>query len=736
VRIGLHTGNPHVSDEGYVGEDVHLGARVAAAGQGGQILLTRATAAAAALVSEVTDLGEHRVKDFERPIWIYQLGDVPFPPLKTISNTNLPRPASTFIGREREVAQLAALLRNGTRLLTLTGPGGTGKTRLAIEAAAELVPDFRAGVFWIPLAELRDPALVSDTVARTLGAKDGLADHIGERQMLLLIDNLEQIIQAAPTLAALIEQCPNLRLIVTSRELLRVRGEVEYAVPPLADAEATALFTERASLPKEPVIEELCRRLDNLPLAVELAAARARVLTPAQILERLGDRLDLLKGGRDAEDRQQTLRAAIEWSFDLLDDEEKRLFARLAVFRGGCTLESAQQVAHAEVDALESLVDKSLVRHAGPRFGMLESIHEFATDELERSAEAEQLSDRHARLFIETAVRAAPHLLEADRDTWMDRIAEDHDNFRAALDHLERAGDTQAAMRICGAIVEFWDQRGHHVEALARFKRLLATDVRPTSDRAKALDGASMIATKTDEMELAEVWAQEALRLYREQGDEHGIANQLWGLGFLRLEADDNEAAKDMLAEAVKRFRELGDDSSAMWAMRGLGFAYLVTGDPQTARSIYSESAAMAHAAGDAALEAATTGAQAQIALQEGLSNDAISLTRHSLMCVRRTRDPLIHRSVICNAAAILANLGHTSSAAQVLGYADAQADELGTREPWVERMNDETMKVILKAIGQHGIDAEWQAGRTLTTEVALDVAMAVLDKANERHRN
>jgi len=359
--MGIHTGNPHLTTEGYVGADVHRGARIAAAGHGGQVLISPATVAL--IGSEaLRDLGEHRLKDFPEPISIYQLGDEHFPPLRTISNTNLPRPASTFVGREAEVQAVAALLRDGARLLTLTGPGGSGKTRLAIETAATLVPEFKAGVFWVGLAALRDPSLVSATIGQTLGAKDGLAEHIGQREMLLLIDNLEQVVGAAPELATLVETCPNLRLLITSRERLRVRGEVEYPVAPLADPEAVDLFCVRARVDADDTIRQLCRALDTCRWRSRLAAARVSVLSPAQILERLSQRLDLLKGGRDADPRQQTLRATIAWSFELLTPDEQRLFARLAVFAGGSTLEAAEQVAEADLDALQSLLDKSLVR--------------------------------------------------------------------------------------------------------------------------------------------------------------------------------------------------------------------------------------------------------------------------------------------------------------------------------------------------------------------------------------
>ena len=246
LRIGLHTGTPLVTNEGYVGDDVHLAARVAASGHGGQVVLSKTTADLVGL--SLTDLGEHRLKDIAEAVSIYQLGDVSFPPLKTISNTNLPRPASSFVGRRAELAEVLSRIEDGARLVTLLGPGGSGKTRLAIEAASTLVPKYKAGVFWVGLASLRDVALVSETIAQTLGAKDGLAAHIGARELLLLLDNLEQVIEVAPELSSLLAMCPNLTLLVTSRELLRVQGEVEYAVPPLAEPEAVSLFCERSQL--------------------------------------------------------------------------------------------------------------------------------------------------------------------------------------------------------------------------------------------------------------------------------------------------------------------------------------------------------------------------------------------------------------------------------------------------------------------------------------------------------
>src|SRR5262245_12767479 len=430
--MGIHSGEPLLAPPKYVGIDLHKAARIMAAGHGGQVLVS-ATTAALARADDLHELGEHRLKDFPEPVSIFQLGEGTFPPLRTVSNSNLPHAASSFVGRERELREIRELLLDEkVRLLTLAGAGGTGKTRLALEAAASLVGDYPGGVFWVALASLRDPLLVMPTIAQTLGAKEGVAEQIADRDLLLVLDNLEQVIESAPELPLLLERCPNLTLLVTSRELLQVRGENEYAVPPLAESEAVALFCERAQMGGSPEIAELCARLDSLPLAVELAAARARLLSPAQILERLSQRLDLLKGGRDADPRQQTLRATIEWSHELLSPEQQRLFARLSVFAGGCPLEAAEAVCEADVDLLQALVDKSLLRHVDERVWMLETIRDLAGERLATSDEAETVTLAHAEWFTSFAERAAPELFGNQQVEWLGRLERDHDNLRAA----------------------------------------------------------------------------------------------------------------------------------------------------------------------------------------------------------------------------------------------------------------------------------------------------------------
>ena len=531
IRVGVHTGEPVLDPPKYVGRDVHLAARVMSAGHGGQVLLSEATRAL--VEADVRELGRHRLKDFDDAVAMFQLGQESFPPLKTISNTNLPRPISSFVGREREVAEVAALLRDGTRLVTLSGPGGSGKTRLAVEAAGEVVDAFTGGVFWIGLATVRDPEAVPEAIAQTLGAKDDLALYVGDRQLLLLLDNLEQVIVAAPRLGELLSACPNLQLLVTSRELLRIQGEHDYPVPPLAAAEAVELFCVRAQLEPDSTVTELCARLDNLPLAVELAAARTRVLTPAQILERLTQRLDLLKGGRDADPRQQTLRATIAWSHDLLTPAEQELFARLGVFSGGCTIEAAEQIADAGLDTLQSLVDKSLLRHSNGRYWMLETIREYAAERLAEHSEASGLSRRHAEFFLALAEETEAAARTGDQSALFERLAADDANLQQAVEWTRGQAETDLELRLVSALWPYWFARGHVREGHRWIEEALARTHDPPS---RALLGRCMLRfLHADQFESLR---DDILRVLNaaEQVDDDFTLAQAWGL-MGRLEA-------------------------------------------------------------------------------------------------------------------------------------------------------------------------------------------------------
>ena len=537
MRMGLHTGEPLRTDEGYVGIDVHRAARIAAAGHGGQVLLSQATADLAG--ADVRDLGLHRLKDLSAPERLFQLGTEAFPPLKTLHETNLPVPATPFLGREREIDEIAALLRRpDVRLVTLTGPGGSGKTRLSLQAAAAAADDYDHGVWWVPLASLADPDAGRDR--RCSGARlEGHAcrRRCGDKRLLLVLDNFEHLLDAAAGVAETIGSCPRLTVLVTSREPLHVDGEWEVAVDPLREREAMELFVQRAVAVRSDFaangeVVEICRRLDCLPLAIELAAARVKVLSPPALLERLEQRLPLLAGGsRSAPERQRTLRATIAWSHDLLAPAEQDLFARLAVFAGGCTLEAAEAICGADVDAIASLVDKSLLRRTGDRYWMLETIREFAAERLDELADARSLRDGHAAWYVELAERARPELRAREARTWLERLDSEQANLRAALEHLLESGNADGALRLSGAIWPYWQTRGHWTEGRRYLTAAVALGADLEPERlVNSLWGGSILAQWQGDVDEGEQLASRILEISKtavEQEHVYAVAIHL-----------------------------------------------------------------------------------------------------------------------------------------------------------------------------------------------------------------
>jgi predicted ATPase len=718
VRMGLHTGRPHVGREGYVGDDVHLAARIATAGHGGQVLVSQATRAL--VDGELADLGEHRVKDFAEPVWLFQLGEERFPPLKTISNTNLPRPASSFVGREREVSEVVALLQDGARLVTLSGPGGSGKTRLAVESAAELVPSFRNGVFWIALAALRDPALVAETLAQTVGAKDGLAEHIGERELLLLLDNFEQVVEAAPELASLLESCPNLHVLVTSREVLRVRGEVEYPVAPLRQPEAVELFCARSRLDPSDDIGELCRRLDNLPLAVELAAARTSVLSPAQILERLSQRLDLLKGGRDSESRQRTLRATIEWSYELLTEDEKRLFARLAVFAGGCTLAAAESVCGAELDTLQSLVDKSLLRHTDERFWMLETIRELALEQLEESGDAEDLRGRYADHFLEFGELAKPELRASSSPVWLDRVQAEHNNIRAVLGDALEHGRADVALRLGAAVFEFWYARGYWSEGRRWLEAALAGATDPHL-RAEALPGAGVLALWLGDVDRGRAVAEELFALAEETGSTRARAS---GALIAGIATDDPDEEVQLHTEAARLARELGDSALLAHCANNIGNVELVRGEYERALELFEESLAAGRELGNQDVIARASTNLGFTTLLLGDVHGARPLLREGVNAARELGQVEGFMYGFASLGVAYAR-DDPLRAARLIGRADALCEETASDlEPLEGRVRDEAKAELRASLGEDAYAAAYAQGRALSLEDALTLAL------------
>jgi predicted ATPase/Tfp pilus assembly protein PilF len=606
VRIGLHTGEPLRTDEGYVGYDVHRAARIAAAGHGGQVLLSQATADLAG--ADVRDLGLHRLKDLSAPERLFQLGTETFPPLKTLHETNLPVPATPFLGRQQEIDHLADLMRRrDVRLVTLTGPGGSGKTRLALQAAAAAADDYDHGVWWVPLASLADPTLVESAAAQALGSKDTLSAAVRDKRLLLVLDNFEHLLDAAPGVAETIGSCPQLTLLVTSREPLHVDGEWEIAVDPMRDREAVELFLQRAAAVRSDFaangeVIEICRRLDCLPLAIELAAARVKVLALPALLERLEQRLPLLAGGsRSAPERQRTLRATIAWSHDLLTLSEQDLFARLAVFAGGCTLEAAEAICGAGVDSIASLVDKSLLRRTGDRYWMLETIREFAAELLDELADAPSLRDRHAAWFIELGERARPELRAREARTWLARLDAEHANLRAALEHLLQSGNADGALRLSGAIWPYWQTRGHWTEGRRYLAAAVALGTALEPERlVNSLWGGSILAQWQGDIDEGEQLASRILEISKTAMDqEHVYEVAIHLLAIAASKRGDHDRAHALLEESIAIGRRGGDPWLFAIALNNLGNQLMSEGEYERSVELFEESLAMGEARGD-----------------------------------------------------------------------------------------------------------------------------------------
>jgi predicted ATPase len=730
VRVGLHTGTPLLTEEGYVGDDVHRAARIAAAGHGGQVLVSSSTAQLVEL--ELRDLGEHRLKDLAAPERIYQVGEADFPPLKSLYRTNLPVPATPFLGRERELREVVDLLaQDDARLLTLTGPGGTGKTRLALQAAAEASDRYPDGVFWVPLAPLRDPALVLSTAAQVLGSKNGLAEHIHDKSMLCLLDNFEQVVEAAPELSALLSACPNLDLLVTSRERLRVQGEQTYPVPPLAASDGEALFATRAravdpAFAPSEAVRELCRRLDELPLAIELAAARTALFSPEQLLERLSQRLDLLKGERDADPRQQTLRATIEWSYDLLAAEEQLLFTRLAVFAGGCTYEAAEQIAGADPDTLQSLLDKSLLRKrdskTGPRYWMLETIREYAGEKLEASGEAEELRRRHAGYFLDLADSIPPDVRVPAE--WSDLMEIEHDNLRAALDHFEAVRASQMALQLAGALARFWSIRGHIPEGVRRLEAALEADERPTSERARALYACAMLQGDAGNLARYRAHADEALALNCALGDRWGTTYSTYLLGMHAADSGDFAKAEPLFDEALRGFRALEADDYVLLALDALAWTYGELGDDKRRRELHEEVLGEARRLGSDVVVALTLFQLAQFARRDGRHDDEARMLSESLRTYREFQDADGIATTLGGFGEMLALRGDAPTAAKLVAASQTMRQRIGAGTPWVSAMNETTLAAVREQLDEEAIARAWEEGARMTVDEAVALAL------------
>jgi predicted ATPase/class 3 adenylate cyclase len=783
VRMGVHTGEPAVMPPKYLGLDVHKAARIMAAGYGGQVLISAATKRAAD-GAEVVPLGEHRLKDLLQPEPLYQLW-IPglpseFPVLKTLGNrpTNLPVQPSPLIGRVHEVAELRALLRDPeVRLLTLTGPGGTGKTRLALQVGAELLDDFGSGVFFVLLAPLRDPALVISAIAQALAVHevpgeepaDTLASYVEQKQMLLVLDNLEHVIDAAVDVAAMLGRCAQVKVLVTSRERLRLRGERVYAVQPLplvdpdADVDAllsndaVALFAARAhaatgefQLDSEnaAVVAAICARLDGLPLAIELAAGRISVFPPAALLRRLDQRLQILvDGARDLAPRQRTLRDTIAWSYELLGPADQLLFAVLGIFDGGCRLDAAEAMCdpHKEspvavVDQVFSLVEKNLLRRRAdpdgePRFLMFETLREFAQQQLSDDGQAARLA--HARHYETVVGQLAPGLRTAELPSVVARLAPDEPNLRTAFSTLIAASDTNASLQFASGLLLYWYIRGRPSEAISQLRSALALPGGGAIVRTAALNHLALaLAMVRADPGAVDATAAEAEQLAREHEDDAGTAFALNNRALAAMELRDFRRTLQLLQEALNRIRGTADKWVEALVLTNLGFTLFLSGDTDAGRELMLEVDRNYRCSGiNPTMHAMSLANLGGLEISQGNNSVGIRRLADAIQAAQAIGMIEVIVSSLEALVAALAQTGNHADAARLAGSAEQQwaANETTALQAYERMLATQSRAMLQAALGKETFEALRASGKSMTFETAVAQAL-ITATANETH--
>ncbi len=815
VRMGLHTGEPVSGEVGFVGLDVHRAARICAAGHGGQIVVSRTTRDLGldGLPAELQllDLGEHALKDLTSPERLFQVVAPglrrDFPPLRTIAARphNLPRQLTSFIGRQHEIAAAKRILAS-TPLLTLTGPGGVGKTRLSLEVAAELLDDLEDGAWFVELGSLTDPAFVTPTLATVLGISEQpgrpllatLVEHLRGRQMLLVFDNCEHVLDASAEVAdAILRACREVQLIATSREGLGVPGEALLPVPSLSLPEAGSLasadeleqfesvrlFVERAMAgsPSFRVtntnaqhVIQICRRLDGVPLAIELAAARVRAITVDQIAARLDDRFRLLTGSsRITVPRHQTLRQTIDWSYDLLVEEERAVFRRASVFAGGFTLEAAEEICAGgdvmQADVLEllsRLVDKSLVLAeaavGAARYRLLETIRQYARDQLLESGEAMDALRRHRDWCLALVEQARPEFLQGQESgSWLERLDREHENLRAALQWSDdEPGERRAGLRLAEGLWRFWEIRGHLIEGRAWLERMLSAAGPETSElRANALTGAGILAFMQGDYAAASAFHEESLALRKRLGDrdaisyainnlantavllgEYGRARQLYeqglamaqemgdpygsGFGLINM-ADvvaregDYAGARSRFEQGLAAFRQLGDRWAEAFALDSFAAVASRQGDLTSAEALGAQALAISRSLGDERGAARALGHLAEVAGRRGDVDRAKAMCRESLAIRRGLGDaPGIVAALENLAGIVMAD--DPEAAARLLGSAEALRESIHALVPPSARADhEERLRSLRDRLDEGRLTAALERGRAMSPDEA-----------------
>lgn len=779
LRCGLHAGVVQARDGDYFGVVVNRAARVMSAAHGGQALVTQAVVDLLAQRRpagiDLAHLGRVRLRDLSAPEDVWQLLhpdlERTFPPLRSLDSTpnNLPQQTTSFIGRESEIADIKERLRE-TRLLTFTGSGGCGKTRLALQVAADNLENFGDGVWLVELAALTDPSLVPQTVASVLGVSpdagkslyESLVRHLESRHLLLLLDNAEHLLsESARLVNAILRQCPKVVVMVSSREPLGIGGELVFRVPsltmpdPKVDVtpdkllpyESVRLFVERAQFhwrqfavtaANALAMAFVCHRLDGIPLAIELAAARVQSMTVEELNRRLDQRFRLLTGGsRTALPRQQTLRSTIDWSFDLLNHSEQVLLARLSVFADGWTLEAAEHVGAGDpidavdvLDLLASLTDKSLVSAEGQsgtmRYRLLETVRQYARERLMEGGDDPSTRDRHLGYFCAMSRQAEPKLRSPDAKEWLDRLDGEHENLRAALTwSLAEGGDAGTGLKLASGIVWFWLVRGYLEEGRDFIVRLLAAA--PGADaslRARTMTGAGILASYRGDYAGARPLHEEALEIFRALDDRYGIAMASNNIGIIAVDEGDYATAQLRYEECIAIMRELGDRTSVAAVLTNLGTIQLKTGDLAAARTCYEESLVMQRELGDRQRIAVSLQNLGLVEIAQQNYESSISILKESLTIAHELADRRLIVSALDGLASVATSLGALDRAARLLGQIERLRTEIGYPVPPNEQAEHARILATVRAtLSDADFEHAWREGMAMEPEVAIRYA-------------
>ncbi len=795
VRMGLHTGEARVAEGGYVGLDVHRAARIAAAAQGGQVLVSDVTHAL--VVRDLPeglslrDLGEHRLRDLAHPHRLFQVlaPDLPadFPPLRSLDAHlhNLPIQLTSFIGRGQEIAEVKRLLGDA-RLVTLTGSGGAGKTRLALQVTADVVEAYPDGVWLTELAPLADPVLVPKTVALALNVPEQpsrdmtetLVDALRPKNLLLVLDNCEHLLAACRNLTAtLLRKCPKVRILATSREGLGIPGEISWRVPSLSLPkdishltrpeelvlyDAVRLFADRAAATvpgfivtseNTPAVAQVCQRLDGIPLAIELAAARMKVLAVEQIAARLDDRFRLLTGGSQiALPRQQTLRAAIDWSYDILSETERTLFRRLSVFAGGWSLEAAEAICSGNgveaseiMDLLTRLVDKSLViveiQRVEARYRLLETVRQYGGERLLEAGEAADVRKDHRDWYLKLAERLNSKMQGSEPGTWLpefpqvveqgswlNRLETEHDNLRAALEwSREDTGGAEPGLRLAGALRSFWYLHGHWSEGRMWLERALAgTSDAPSPAVRSLLRTAARLASEQGDYERATALCEKGLAACRQSGDRARLGWFLLILGVVARDQGQYERAEALCEEGLNLGRDLRDEQLINIALANLGSVARHQGDHNRAATLYRESYALSQEIGSKPIVAYALRNLGLGAYDQANYQQATEFYREGLIRSREVGNRWLSRECLEGLAWVACAQGRYEHAARLLGAAEALREHFGLRRPPVDQAEHDRRVVSARTpLGETAFAATWAKGRAMTLEQAIEYALA-----------